>query len=594
MSEVVQNVIADRGKVSPADERAALSSAVGLTRRVYRKGLSRPLAEQKMTGGPNSQFFNNLQDVTVGEQPRYYFDLSLWEVPVPSDGAPAEAVAVPAGEALRPGRKYDVRVSWARNAPAGLPPSTPGIVVVRELELTLDAAGGDAMEAVGPIENQGGRFPADPSPEWRHDFGFTVREGFPAGQVTLELRYREADTGHTPRPATPLEVPLAASPNILPREVAGVLSLPAGARLEQTAFLHVLPDGQDQVRFVGFPRDEVDSSVELAALSRRHLKPRPTLAEIENAVHDLAANNCANLNGWFGEVLELHGPACCVVVMDKADTRIPWELFKVARPKASSPRYLGCDALVVRWAEVSYLSQPVLLSLAEGQPTVGRLSAYVHPHEATATRKGCPILATLMKDGHFRSTDALEVDLHPAPNKAPVSLVYLASSQPVVYGHEEEKSDPVIGTWKASVSFRFNLLAGKLEPRPVFFVNAPYSGRLAWQRGRTFGLVKEVLAQVGAGYIGTMGPVSRADAVRVAQRLFQAASAAEGVQPAQLLRELRAEAVRELDEAIQAGKPQKVKEARERLRAAFLYVYYGNPRARLRVGGPAPLGGQSR
>jgi len=57
------------------------------------------------------------------------------------------------------------------------------------------------------------------------------------------------------------------------------------------------------------------------------------------------------------------------------------------------------------------------------------------------------------------------------------------------------------------------------------------------------GLARATLKQVAASYIGTLGPVEPSYAARFAQRLLEEATSDKGVKPAELLREMRVQAI---------------------------------------------------
>jgi len=76
------------------------------------------------------------------------------------------------------------------------------------------------------------------------------------------------------------------------------------------------------------------------------------------------------------------------------------------------------------------------------------------------------------------------------------------------------------------IQIRFDLAEDCVDPRPLFFVNAPFSARMLRRGSRLSGLARAALAQVAAGYIGLLGPVDRSAAGRLASCLVKRATGA--------------------------------------------------------------------
>ena len=131
-----------------------------------------------------------------------------------------------------------------------------------------------------------------------------------------------------------------------------------------------------------------------------------------------------------------------------------------------------------------------------------------------------------------------------------------------------------------TVKMRFDHVKGKVKQRPIFFVNSPYSGRILWSGQQSCGLVKAVLGQVGAGYIGTLAPIPSDFAIQVANAFLKRASS-QGVRPAYFLSELRAHTWKRYEEVM--TKPELREKAWLRFLYSLMYIYYGNPQALLKV-----------
>ncbi len=125
------------------------------------------------------------------------------------------------------------------------------------------------------------------------------------------------------------------------------------------------------------------------------------------------------------------------------------------------------------------------------------------------------------------------------------------------------------------------------EPRPLFFVNACESARILYkdeQQKTIYNLVKNILLPCGSSYIGTIANIDSGHAAAIASRIVVLAQKADGVQITELLRQLRSELLQELKEFYQKeASPQEYEAQRKLLLSCFLYVYYGNPLARLHL-----------
>jgi hypothetical protein len=245
--------------------------------------------------------------------------------------------------------------------------------------------------------------------------------------------------------------------------------------------------------------------------------------------------------------------------------------------RLSDGRHLGAVATVVRWTEALYFAQPLVLSTDE-ESLSGRFGAYVNKIDWDATKARRPVLARL-KPMLISNPDDLDDELLPRPGAEPVALVYLGYGGLLVSGDEDDalaRLGAMQKPYDAQVRLQFYNVVGRLNPRPVFLVDSAFSGRVLRRGQKLCGLAQAILTQVAGGYIGTLGPVDRKHAAKIAEEFLSEAE--KGVQPATLLRRLRAEAEKQL---LDPQIPKKEREAN--FLQAFMYVYYGNPLARLQV-----------
>jgi hypothetical protein len=538
---------------------------------------------QTITAGADSEQRGNTQNVFLDLVDRvFYLDLQVLEPTVPAAGAAPRRLAP--GESLRAGREYLVRVSASTNQPTGgLPPG--GISLQQRevrtaggLELSLEIQrAATATERVGSVSDQGALLPSKPARAWQHDFRLLVRDDAPES-ATLVLIYMEAGSANNPRAASLLDIQIEGGRETVPETIARVLHLPVNAALpERTAILHIHAADAGRLQLLRVPRDLTNRANPVAIVDSPDLAFDPAtdatefLEDVRRGTRRVAADNPGNIIGWLRTVVDAYGDDCCVVIVDEADSRISWEMLDL-----DQRRYLGTAARVVRWTEAQYRDQVLGLELGEAVHS-GRLAAYVQATAGASAVQPSPSLHQLAAR-LWDSPDELVEDL--VTGVSPVGLVYVSSRGLLANGDEGPQvlaGMHIPGPATDATDVQFDDAAG-LAPRPVFFVNAPYSARVPWRGARRCGVAHAALTQVAAGYIGTVGPVDRKFAEEIAEELLREAQSDEGVQPAELLRRLRTRAaVRLVDASL--DRTQRRREFTE----TFLYVYYGNPWARIRL-----------
>jgi hypothetical protein len=510
------------------------------------------------------------QEMTViAELPELFVHLTLVE-----DAAPGEAAAP--GGAVRAGARYRVR------AEASLNRHTPGAGTSSSAVMQTGLRAGRPLVPLpdpGPglevVLGEGDAAPLtrDGWQGWSYSFELTVSPEGEEEEVHVGLMLCEEATSvvHTavrvsfvvrgahPRPPGPIRavLPLGARP-------------PAG-----TAFLHVVPHDAELLRFLGWVADVPFPALDAAPMRR----PRPKASvdgggyrqRLAEAMNDFAVGQGGKLGKWLDAVLAACGDACRIVVVDQDPDQAPWELVKLA-----GGRVLGAQAPVVRWADLHYRDARVELPLDE-VTYAGRVAALVDAGEP-------PSWAAEHLDGEaWEECDELVSALLDRPG--PVGVVYLSSRGVFVHGDEDDGVLAGLPSPHGTRPLRFDDLEDALEPRPLVFADAPFSGRLLFCGGHGCGMALAALQRLAAGFVGTLGPVDREFALETGRRFMERARSAEGVCPAELLRELRAEAARDYEIA---GSAAGRAEAKRRLLNASMFVFYGGPRVRVHV---VPAGG---
>ncbi|HYR07881.1 MAG TPA: hypothetical protein VEQ60_08940 [Longimicrobium sp.] len=538
-------------------------------------------ARQVMEAGPGGSIVDSQQNIILNLADReFFFDMVVLQA---GEGG-ADPVRLNPAEPLQPGRSYRVRVSASLNRYVRR--ETPGadwlltqheVRIQSALELMLYATA-DAVPAgdAAVISGQKGTLSLVVQKKWHYDFRLDVPADAPAATLVLELEYLEKGSSNLRRLGSRLVLEVAgqARPPAAPTPVY----LPVGdAPPAHTAFLHVHPQGEDELLFQGWGGGPTGPALQVAA-------PRPRLPQgppdpvaypetLADCVYDYAQGPAREVVDWLDGMLRRHGDECVLVVVDYADSRLPWEMIRFG------PEYLGARALVVRFAEVQHQKQALALRFGEVL-AAGRAVAYVPPGEAAvgaaATKLGLDV-------ERCDSPDDVQYALPSGGAGPAVGLVYVGSDEVLYYGDGDEEQ---VGRLAPSppgqpCRVRFTYLPGPPDPRPVFFANAPFSALVPVCSQRPCGLAAAVLSQVAAAYVGTLGPVEGAYAAEVAERLWSAAAEGDGVNVPALLRRLRNEAVAGMGAPALSGKERK--EAASRLRYAFMYVYYGSPGMRLRL-----------
>ena len=241
--------------------------------------------------------------------------------------------------------------------------------------------------------------------------------------------------------------------------------------------------------------------------------------------------------------------------------------------------YLGALAVVVRWLPAQMRETWQHLYVRHEHYT-GTVIAYIDQevsHQEIEHHALHTLPVTYCEDA-TKLTQQLAAPLQG------IGLVYLGCHGSFVYSDDPTSSIGLLPHSSDKLSLLdLSGLPVHSEPRPVLFVNACHSARLlrddtSRNISKLYGLPEVLLAHVASGYIGTLGPVGSAYAAQIAKAILtEAYSLPEGVHIADKLRQLRQSAVDQLT-ANDASDENWL-----RFIYTFMYVYYGNPLARLRL-----------
>lgn len=296
----------------------------------------------------------------------------------------------------------------------------------------------------------------------------------------------------------------------------------------------------------------------------------------EDIIHKLrrfSENTAVELIDWLRELYEHAGKYLSLVIIDLTSFETPWEMLEL-----DDEEYLGALFKVVRWIptrrakyvpQLTFVDEPLL------QPS--SVIAYIDEKELRSedTHAESSILTELQTEHHATTISFKQRIEQPLQD---VGLVYLGSHgyEGQVLGSQQRRENRI-------TYYDFEIPYKHPEPRPVFFFNACDSACFTIDtRGCCEGFVEVLLARFASGYIGTLGRVGVKQAGVIAKHILKAARSSTGVQIAEVLRQLRAEAVKQLQEAKEISGT--ITEQYEyNLLYTFMYVYYGNPLARLQL-----------
>ncbi|HLG64175.1 MAG TPA: CHAT domain-containing protein [Ktedonosporobacter sp.] len=311
------------------------------------------------------------------------------------------------------------------------------------------------------------------------------------------------------------------------------------------------------------------------------LFPQKPVSHILNTIHAFSRDHAGRLVRWLNKLAHsCHHyqklPFIIIVDTTGGGLEIAWELLEI-----DTNLYLGELTQIVRWYPFSPFGKARMLELKE-VVYEGSVLAYVH-HGLAGIDHERAILDKFAKK-EIANFAELRRHLKRSGELAEIGLVYIAS-----HGHGsntlmDEASDQAIQQPNKQLrALELERMPEHKEPRPIFFVNACDSARMLRNKGDApNSFAESFMVQCASNYIGTVAPVNSIRASLIAKAVLEQAQEAEGVQIAEMLRRLRAQAAEKLRDADLAGDDQKERYEKE-LFFTSMYVYYGNPLARLRL-----------
>lgn len=349
---------------------------------------------------------------------------------------------------------------------------------------------------------------------------------------------------------------------------------------EQTAIIHVASSGIDKITVKGWNyrcgKLQVEMMdwlpIRLEDFIEQHIKPE----EARQRIRRLSRSKIdIGLIRWLKRLLNCYGKELCLIIVDHTDMETPWEMLEL-----QDEMYLGAQAMVVRWTPVKLYDKWRILQMQDMRK-VGSVIAYLDDVELGLTQTYHERKAlSLLKKQDYKHLEELRLHLCHLEQVVDIGLIYISC-----HGHEGSSIGSLRDAAKRITALDLERPNICPDPRPIVFVNACESARLK-RDGRDYfnGLLEVLLARFASGYIGTVGKVGSAYASMVAKRIMQEALTEACIPIAEVMRKLKEEAA----EAVREDELAKLNEHERDLREAeflfaFMYVYYGNGLARLRL-----------
>ncbi len=524
---------------------------------------------QQIVATRQSSISNVEQRLEVSLAQKIYFNLEIADVPNIDPFACVAATSEVGLEKFEAGTTYKVRVSASFNGRSEQQP----LIFQSAIELRLgcrkllkEVAIADSYRIVPhkPVETFVETF--------TEEFQVTVAEECPITTLELVLLYREEHSSQWKQLAV-LPLSLKGTYNPVDEGFMEACKVELDTPLlDKFAMLHIEPSTQGKLRLSSwsyrgrpFYTDSAQPSIGLAAFVEGKIDPE----DLRNEVRKFSRQSPKELLRWLQELLKLYPEQLCLIIVDDTNSEFPWEMMQL-----DDKTYLGASAIVVRWVGVHCYGEWRKLNICTQQYS-GSVLAYLEEAGLTRTLEERQVLDTLVAT-YCQTTKDLKLRLSQTLNT--VSLVYLGCYG--IFTHSIEHETAVASLHNPSeqvVHIALESIETREGSRPIFFVNASHSARLFGSTDRRCGLPEVLLARIADGYIGTLGSVGPKYAVETAQRILSAAHKHTDIQLAEVLRQLRAQAVRKIDINYTS------KDDWHRFIYTFMYVYYGNPLARLRL-----------
>ena len=292
---------------------------------------------------------------------------------------------------------------------------------------------------------------------------------------------------------------------------------------------------------------------------------QPTL-EVYKKVIEYCRTQIPDVVKWLTKVLQSTEKNVAIVVVEHADSRVPWEMLKLNEKDPP----VGASVVVTRWTAIQNYDKPVVLNPNCEELLEGLVLNFVN---STRLAKSRLEMDELEKCNQVNCTSADLFVRALAKMPAKTALVFLASHGTFV--KDAAHRNALFGAMEDEDPVTTLSLEGLPSPavRPALIVNACHSARISRTAAGVTGFPELFLAYFAHCYLGTLGAVDETLAAEVGAKLLSEARSPQGVDLPKFLLKLRQDEVRNYAE----------KETARRLVSAFMYVYYGPVKGILRL-----------
>lgn len=478
-------------------------------------------------------------------------------------------------EELEPAKAYKILVTTDVNEVPGQNP----IRIQENSALILKLESNYDVSSKVIVSNPKADIPTDAIDNFHHEFEITLSDTLP--RIELEIKLLYARPFSRPIIASTKKIKLAGTYNPIDQgfldrcQVFLDLSRPVNS-----AIMHINNIADDKFEIIGwgYYGDHVlhtppfaPPQITLSNFIENEVRPQA----IRGAIRGFSNSNIhLGLISWLKKLYKKYSDNLNLIIVDHSNSEIPWEMLEL-----DVNVYLGTLFPIVRWLPVPipFEERWRYLDTSEKQLT-GEIIAYLDNETDPDALEERRILDQFNTRFHH-DFDHLTKDIKVSLNKHNIGLVYLGCHGIFSYSESHKISVSSYHNPKKIMSvLDFELLPYLDSYRPFVFINACHSARVMRDGDNLCGLSIVLLKLIANEFIGTLGPVSSKFAVKFADFILsQVAYSSEGLSLAEVLRKLRINAVEKIinDENSEENQLYFI--------YTFMFVYFGNPLARLKL-----------
>lgn len=478
-------------------------------------------------------------------------------------------------EELEPAKVYKVLVTTDVNEVPGQNP----IRIQENSSLILKLESNYDVSSKVIVNNPKVDIPTDAIDNFQHEFEITLSNTLPRIELEIKLLY----TRHFSRTiiASTKKIKLAGTYNPIDQgfldrcQVSLDLSRPVNS-----AIIHINNITDDKLEIIGwgYYGDHVlhtapftPPQITLSNFIENEVRPQ----SIRGAIRGFSNSNIhLGLISWLNKLYKKYSENLNLIIVDHSNSEIPWEMLEL-----DVNVYLGTLFPIVRWLPVPipFEERWRYLNTSERQLT-GEIIAYldnINDPDIVREEKILNQFNTRILYNFDQFNQSIKTSL----DKHTIGLVYFGCHGIFSYSESHKIAISSYHNPKKIMSvLDFELLPYLDSYRPLVFINACHSARVMRDGDNLCGLSIVLLKLVANGFIGTLGPVSSKYAVKIADFILgQVADSNEGLSLAEVLRKLRKNAVEKIIN------DENSKENQLFFIYTFMFVYFGNPLARLKL-----------